>query len=292
MTVEVESISTWPQGNLLSSIRDALGNAEQALVATAFIDPRGVLLLERELKALGPRCRLLVTSVFDRQRTSAALSLTHSFGVETKVLNWRGGTFHPKIYLTQTGTSSQAVVGSSNLTSGLVTNVEVATALTGQRHDRALASLWETTEGLWCHERSVPWAPSGDEGHDEFEPDLWSLLERSVHEGQTVFTLSDDKPNRITSITRAGLWVETDKSAEHNRSELVPPRMIQVAWDSLQANGELTNKSLEKNLRVHRSSFVCALLGHLPGVVVASRRPIRLTFAGVGQESSDHEVKG
>ena len=56
--------------------------------------------------------------------------------------------------------------------------------------------------------------------------------------------------------------------------------MIQVAWDYLAAHGSLTNRYLldTDGLNVKRSSFVCALLARLPGVVVASTKPITLSL--------------
>jgi hypothetical protein len=56
--------------------------------------------------------------------------------------------------------------------------------------------------------------------------------------------------------------------------------MIQSAWEYLQAHGVLTNRFLlsSDGLNVKRSSFVCALLARLPGVSVASTRPITLAL--------------
>ena len=132
MEPDVTVVSTWPDADLLQAIRDTLDGAYEAILATAFVDSRGVQLLDAELKVLGPACRLLVTSVFDRNRTDAALSLAHQRGVQTRVLNWSKGTYHPKLYLAKTGAVSRAVVGSANLTSGLFANVELATSMSGQ----------------------------------------------------------------------------------------------------------------------------------------------------------------
>jgi hypothetical protein len=56
--------------------------------------------------------------------------------------------------------------------------------------------------------------------------------------------------------------------------------MVQGAWDYLQAHGGLTNRYLldKDGLNVKRSSFVCALLARLPGVVVVSPNPIMLAL--------------
>jgi hypothetical protein len=59
---------------------------------------------------------------------------------------------------------------------------------------------------------------------------------------------------------------------------MVPAWMIQIAWEWLTTHGTLTNRHLlaDDGLNVKRSSFVCALLARLPGVGVASARPIEL----------------
>lgn len=52
--------------------------------------------------------------------------------------------------------------------------------------------------------------------------------------------------------------------------------MIVTAWEHLRRNGELTHNELLRELKVHRSAFVCALLARFPDVVVRSTRPIVL----------------
>ena len=278
MEPDVTVVSTWPYADLLQAIRGTLGGADEAILATAFVDSRGIQLLDAELKALGPACRLLVTSVFDRDRTAAALSLAHQRGVQTRVLNWSKGTYHPKLYLAKTGKESRAVVGSANLTSGLFANVELATSMTGLTSQPVFSSLWSFAEDLWNHQRSKDWQPTGEETPDVIEADLWRLLSKVVRSGDVIPTLGSGAPNRIVEMTTAGIWVETQRSAERGRSQLVEPRMVQVAWDWLLAHGTLTNTTLLNELRVHRSSFVCALLAQLPGVTVVTSRPIKLAI--------------
>lgn len=52
--------------------------------------------------------------------------------------------------------------------------------------------------------------------------------------------------------------------------------MLNLAWDALRANGRLSNTELLE-MRVHRSSFVCALLARLPGVT-PGKRPVVLRY--------------
>ena len=47
--------------------------------------------------------------------------------------------------------------------------------------------------------------------------------------------------------------------------------------------GELTNTTLLNQLRVHRSSAVCAMLAKMPGVIVVPGRTITLRYAPVGR---------
>jgi HKD family nuclease len=282
----VKMVSTWPDADLLQAVRGTLDGADEAILATAFVDTRGIQLLDAQLTALGPTCRLLVTSVFDRNRTAAALSLAHQRGVRTRVLNWSRGTYHPKLYLAKTGSGSRAVVGSANLTSGLFANVEVATSMAGQTSQPVFSSLWSFAEDLWGHERSQDWQPSGEESPDVIEPDLWRLLSRVVRTGDVIATLGQGASNRVAEMTPAGIWVETARSAQRGGPALVEPRMVQLAWDWLVARGTVTNKTLLNDLRVHRSSFVCALLALLPGVRVLANRPITLAIDRADDDGS------
>ena len=109
---------------------------------------------------------------------------------------------------------------------------------------------------------------------------LYDALTAAIPDGTTIPTVSNGRPNRITSVTREGAYVVTEKSeAEGKGSQLVPAWMIQVAWDHLERHGSLTNKYLlsSEGLNVKRSSAVCAMLARLPRVRVASSHsPIRL----------------
>ena len=94
-------------------------------------------------------------------------------------------------------------------------------------------------------------------------------------------TLSNGKPNVITDIGPEGVTVETERSrALRAKPQLVPAWMIAAAWERLTQSGGLTNAEhlATDDLNVKRSSAVCALLAQLPGVHVASRRPIVLRY--------------
>ena len=112
---------------------------------------------------------------------------------------------------------------------------------------------------------------------------LYDALAAAIPEGSTIPTISDGRPNRITRITRDGVYVATAKSqADGKAAQLVPAWMIEVAWNYLEQHSSLTNEHLlsTDGLNVKRSSAVCAILARLPQVrVVSTRTPIKLEIA-------------
>ncbi len=272
-------VATHPHRDLLPELRNMLAGADDAVVASAFIDTRGIHLVGAELRALGPQCRLVATSAFRGDRAHAAFAAATELGTRCRVLNPARGTFHPKVIVTHRNGSTQALVGSANLTAGLVANVEAGVIVDGP----AAAEVSQLVEAWWSDPVAVDWQPPAVPVLDVLDDGLWELIRHSVQSGEIVNTLADGSPNTVTDVTRAGLWVETERSRRSEAGpQLVEPRMLDVAWAALTSDGELTNRRLLRELRVHRSSFVCALLARLPGVSVASRRPIRLVFDPVG----------
>lgn len=268
-------VATHPSRDLLPALRDMLAAADDAVVASAFIDTRGIHLVGAELHSLGPRCRLVATSTFRGDRAHSAFAAATELGTRCRVLNPARGTFHPKVIVTHANGNTQALVGSANLTAGLLTNVEAGVIVDGS----AAAEISQLVEAWWSDPVAVDWQPPAVPVLDVLDADLWELVRHSIQAGELVNTLADGSPNTVTEVSRAGLWVETERSRRSEAGpQLVEPRMLDVAWAALTSDGELTNRRLLRELRVHRSSFVCALLARLPGVSVASRRPIRLVF--------------
>src|SRR5512143_896073 len=118
--MEVATVTTSDR-SLLHAVRSALTSADEAFLCVAFVQEKGIHLLEKELDALRRRrahSRLLVTTTF--QTTSpSALSLASGLGLEVRILNpGSGRTFHPKLYLGSSGAGTGAVIGSANLTGG------------------------------------------------------------------------------------------------------------------------------------------------------------------------------
>lgn len=284
---------------LLDAVRGVVADADEALLCVAFANPAGVNLLEPALKAARGRVRLLSTTVFG-DSTAAALSRAADLGVDVRILNPGRGTYHPKLYLARRRDRTEALVGSANLTSGLLRNIELATVLDGASTEPALARLRETAERWWTHPAAVPWTPVGAEAPgDRFDDDLWPLLRAAVPPGTTVLTLTRGQPNRIVELSRDTAWVETERSRSRGEAgEPIPAWMFNTAWDYLTAHRRLSNSFLvaTDGLNVKRSSAVCAILAHVPGVEVVGRRPIELAWrpaaAAAAEEPSAYRPGG
>jgi hypothetical protein len=272
--------------SLLHAVRGALGEAEEAFLCVAFVQEKGIHLLERELDALRQRrarARLLVTTTF-ATTSAAALGMARSLGLDVRTLNpGSGSTFHPKLYLGTSGTRARAVIGSANLTGGLATNLEAAVALEGARDDVPIASAWAWAESLWDDRRVETWLPTvaADAAGETLAPELLVAIRREW-ERDPVFTTLGARParNLVVGVSESGIYVETDRSRERTGvPQEIPAWMFNLAWDHLRIHGELSNTTLLDELRVHRSSAVCAILARVPGVCVRAG-PITLEWKG------------
>src|SRR5919202_1402197 len=114
------SVETFDQP--LAAVRRVLDGADEALLGVAFVQQRGVNLIEPQLAGVGD-ARLVCTTAFG-STTSTGLQGAHDRGLAVRVLNPRRGTFHPKLYLSRSGGLARAAIGSANLTGGLIANVE------------------------------------------------------------------------------------------------------------------------------------------------------------------------
>jgi hypothetical protein len=263
----------------LVAVRRVLANADEAVLAVAFVQQRGVNLLERQLARL-PAGRLVATTGFG-STTAPGLDGAQRHGLGVRALNPARGTFHPKLYVARHGDRLAAAVGSANLTSGLVANLEAVALLHGSDTEPALREPWDLAQSCWTHPLALDGAPEVVPAPAELlEGDLLARLRAAVPVPAQIATLGDDlRPNWIRDITPDGVWVETERSRSAGRpAQLVEAWMIQVAWDWLQAHGTLTNRHLlaTDGLNVKRSGFVCALLARLAEVRVRRRRPIAL----------------
>ena len=283
--MNVETVTTSDR-SLLRAVRGTLDGADEALLCVAFVQQRGVHLVEKELEALTTRkapARLVVTTTFEAT-TQAALGLAHRLGVQVRVLNpGSGSTYHPKIYLGSRGGKSQTVIGSANLTGGLATNVEAAVWLSGRRSETPIARAWDLAESLWSDPRGESWQPGGvAEKDEEFEPELLALISAAARQDPVFRTLGPNpRENLVTEVTPSEVLVETARSRERTGGGVsIPAWMFNLAWDELRSRGKLSNRTLLHDLRVHRSSAVCAILARVPGVSVSPGRAITLLWKG------------
>lgn len=272
------SIVTTTDGSLLPAIRDVLREAEEVMLCVAFISDKGVFLLHKELEALQSRARILLTTAFG-STSSSAMSMLQELGNQIGYLNPNGGTYHPKMYISKDrDVHIKAVIGSSNMTGGLVSNIEIAAALSGTSHDQSLQKAWAWGEILWAQrimvEESLKGAPS------IFEPQLLDALNDAVKQDPVFMTLGPNpKINRVTDVTPYGLYIQTERSlSEGKPPQLVEAWMIELAWDYLRFNKTISNAYLLNELRVHRSSAVCAILARLPMIEKEPGRQIVLRW--------------
>ncbi len=240
----------------------------------------GVRLLEITPR---PRTRLLVTTAFGAT-SEEALTLATRLGANVRVLNpGSGRNYHPKVYLGRRADRAAALVGSVNLTSGLAVNIEAASHLKRRSSDRPIRELWDWAEALWRDPRVAEWQPAVGASCDEsIDPELLRMIQAAAREQPRFYTLGPSpRLNYVAEVTPAGLYVETERSRERTGgAEVIEPWMLNLAWEVLRSRGELTNQTLLKELRVHRSSAVCAVLARRPGVEAQRGRGIRLRWAG------------
>lgn len=263
---------------LLPALRTSTAAASNLLWCVAFVSVAGLHLVARELQQV-PGCRrLLATGVFGGDTTRAALAEASRLGMDVRVLNLGGGTYHPKVYLFD-GPQRRGVIGSGNLTGGLVCNVEAGLWLDS---GTALDDAWHLGEELWEHPDATAWrSDTLMPPAESMSEQLFGALLASLHEGQIIPTLQGQRLNKIVTINVDAVWVETEATTAKGRSAApVPGWMLQLAYDRLRSHGTLTNTTLLNELRVHRSSFVCAALARLPDVAVTSRAPITLKWQG------------
>mgnify|MGYP002642064345 CR=1 FL=1 len=273
---------TTSDGNLLRAIRSTLSNADAALLCVAYVNEPGVHLLGKELQHLGKNARILATTAFGTT-TAGALNTAHAFGVRVKILNPAASSYHPKLYLGQRSNKASAVIGSANMTGGLVNNVEVASALTGDITESALRAAVEWAEERWHDPRANPWLPCspGERERPRFSDELLGMLQEEVDHVHVFMTLgSKPQENEVVELTPTEIYVHTRRSQEKGTgAQPIPAWMFNLAWEYLQKHGTLTNAFLLNELRVHRSSAVCAILARLPHVQSTSS-PIRLEWQG------------
>lgn len=106
------------------------------------------------------------------------------------------------------------------------------------------------------------------------DADLFDRLTATLHEGMTIPTVADGRPNRIVGVSREGLLFDTPRSASAGGPRLVPGWMFNVAWRELTDGHDLTARELV--MVAKQSSVVCVVLAQLPEGEVLASRPIRM----------------
>src|SRR3954452_19851318 len=251
----------------LAAVRRVLDDADEALLGVAFVQQRGVNLIEHQLAGLRDG-RLVCTTAFG-STTSTGLEGAQNRGLAVRVLNPRRGTFHPKLYLSRRGRVARAAIGSANLTGGLISNVESVAVLSGDVDAPALRRLWEIGESWGRHDAVADWSPRAVPAAAEgLDAKLRLAIRAAVAAQPVVPTNSDGRPNRVRGVTPDGVWVETERSRALGRpAQFVPASMIQMAWEYLASHGSLSTATGSPT-RAQRQALqlVCALLAALPGV--------------------------
>jgi hypothetical protein len=84
-----------------------------------------------------------------------------------------------------------------------------------------------------------------DSRRRELDDSLLDRIRAVVAPGDEIYTLTSKRPNRIVSIDRAGIEVETIRSDDRGSGpQLVPAWMIDTAWAHLRRYGRLTHEEL------------------------------------------------
>jgi hypothetical protein len=243
----------------LVAVRRVLLDADEAVLAVAFVQQRGVNLLERQLARLS-RGRLVTTTVFG-STTVQGLEGAQRQGLRVRVLNPARGTFHPKLYVARHRDRLAAAVGSANLTSGLVANVDAVAVLQGAASEPALRELWESAESWWAHPAALDWAPDVAPAPAEvLEADLLARLRAALPVPARIVTLGDAKPNWIHEITPDGVWVETERSRAARSAGAAGRRLDDPGRLGLAGGSRLADQSpLARHRRSQRQALELCL---------------------------------
>ena len=98
---------------------------------------------------------------------------------------------------------------------------------------------------------------------------VWEQLKKIILEKKIIYTLKQNKPNKIIRIDNQGITVETEKG-----ENLIAIHMIEDAWHYFIREGSLERNDHEKS--TYRSSFMLALFSQLPFVEVDKSPPLSL----------------
>ena len=98
---------------------------------------------------------------------------------------------------------------------------------------------------------------------------MWEHLNEIILEKKIIYTLKQNKPNKIIGMDNKGITVQTEKG-----ENLIAIHMIEDAWHYFIREGSLERNDHEKS--TYRSSFMLALFSQLPFVEVDKSPPLSL----------------
>lgn len=268
--------------SLHDALRLVLDRAEEAVLCFAVVRRAGVHLVEAELTSLAERGRVVTTPMARGGSTRTAIDALHEANLKVRIIEPTRGRFQARTAIARRGPTTRALIGSAELSAGLLTDIQTAVLLEGDADEPVLRDIWSTAAAQWSMDGTQPWEPRPVEAGDEVFPDpLYDALVRQVAREPVFLSLGHKRPYRVTELRRNGLWIETDALLlRHLPSQFVPAWMLTLAWDVLRVQGSLTRSYLRDNdgLNLTRASEILAFLARLPAVRVASTRPVTLTM--------------
>jgi hypothetical protein len=111
----------------------------------------------------------------------------------------------------------------------------------------------------------------------EFDDELFSRMLSVVESGDEITTLSNKRPNRIVSIDRSGVSVETLRLDRRGTGpQIVPARMIVCRVGAPVPERRVDSPGAAQRAEREAFGFRVCVLAQFPDVVVRSTRPIVL----------------
>jgi len=98
---------------------------------------------------------------------------------------------------------------------------------------------------------------------------VWEQLKEIILDKKIIYTLKQNKPNKIIGMDNKGITVQTEKG-----ENLIAIHLIEDAWHYFIREGSLERNDHEKS--TYRSSFMLALFSQLPFVEVDKSPPLSL----------------
>ena len=98
---------------------------------------------------------------------------------------------------------------------------------------------------------------------------VWEQLKEIIIDKKIIYTLKQNKPNKIIGMDNRGITVQTEKG-----EDMITISQIEDAWYYFIREGTLERNDHEKS--TYRSSFMLALFSQLPFVDIDKGPPLSL----------------